>query len=170
MRTLLAPLVLALLPALAAAQGHPLRAGTLTVDFPGAWDFKGSSGQRAEGHGPDGEHVILTYRVLHPGAPADVVAQHWVVIRNFARDEMPGLAAGKDTQVLRAVTQAPRQDARVEYSSVSKRSREGRDAYFLQYFLGSSRTIAYFVVEGDGDATQAAARFEKILATQRWQE
>jgi hypothetical protein len=171
MKKLLAAFALALLSLLAAAQDRtPLRAGTLSVDFPKAWDFKGS-GQRAGGHGPDGELVILMYRVLHPGAPADVVAQHWTVIRNFARDEMPGLAAaGPGSQVLRAVTESPLQDSRVEYSSVSKRSRGGRDAYFLQYLLGSSRTIAYFTVEGVGDATQAAARFEKILATQRWQE
>jgi hypothetical protein len=83
---------------------------------------------------------------------------------------MPGLAAGKDTQVLRAVTEAPLQDGRVAFSSVSRRSRDGRDGYYLQYLLISSRTIAYFTVEGSGDATQAAARFEKILATQRWQE
>ncbi|MEJ8834943.1 hypothetical protein [Ramlibacter sp. AN1133] len=169
MRTLLASLVLALLPTLAAAQDNPLRAGTLTVQFPKTWNFRASA-QRAEGHGPDGETVLLNYRVLHPGAPADVVAQHWIVIRNFARDEMPGFAAGSNAQVIRKVTELPLQDARVEFSSVSKRSRQGQDAYFLQYLFGSSRTIAYFTVEGVGDATQAAARFEKILATQRWQE
>src|SRR6185369_10497535 len=102
MRTLLASLVLALAPTLAAAQDNPLRAGTLTVQFPKTWNFRASA-QRAEGHGPDGELVLLNYRVLHPGAPAEVVAQHWIVIRNFARDEMPGLAAGSNAQVIRKV-------------------------------------------------------------------
>lgn len=151
------------------AGADALRTGTLSVDFPSTWRFQGT-GQRAQGQGPDGERVIVNYRVLHPGAPPEVVNQHWTVIRNFARDEMPGLAAGKDTQVLRQVTESALQDGRVQFSSVSSRSREGRDGYFLQYVLASPRTIAYFTVEGRGDATQAAARFEKILATQRWQE
>jgi hypothetical protein len=170
MRSLAVALALTLSSLLATAQDRaPLRAGTLSVDFPKDWNFRASA-QRAEGHGPDGELVLLNYRVLHPGAPAEVVTQHWTVIRNFARDEMPGLAAGQDSQVIRAVTESPLQEARVAYSSVSKRSREGREGYFLQYLLASSRTIAYFTVEGLGDAAQAAARFEKILATQRWQE
>ena len=170
MKKLFAAFALALFSLAAAAQETaPLRVGTLTVDFPKTWNFRASA-QRAEGHGPDGELVILMYRSLHPGAPAEIVAQHWTVIRNFARDEMPGLAGGTDTQVLRAVTEVPQPDARVAFSSVSKRSRQGREAYFLQYLLGSPRTIAYFTVEGVGDATQAAERFEKILATQRWQE
>ncbi|GAB3664369.1 hypothetical protein [Ramlibacter alkalitolerans] len=169
MKKLVAAFALALFPLLVPAQERALRAGTLSVEFPQEWNFRASA-QRAEGHGPEGELVLVNFRVLHPGAPAEVVAQHWTVLRNFARDEMPGLAAGKDTQVIRAVTESPLQDARVEFSSVSKRLREGRDAYFLQYLLGSRRTIAYFTVEGFGDALQAAARFEKILATQRWQE
>lgn len=169
MKNLVAALALALFSLLAPAQDRALRAGTLSVEFPKEWNFRASA-QRAEGHGPDRELVLVNYRVLPPGAPAEVVAQHWTVLRNFARDEMPGLAAGKDTQVIRSVTESPLQDARVEFSSVSKRSREGRDGYFLQYLFGSARTIAYFTVEGFGDATQAATRFEKILATQRWQE
>ena len=169
MKRLLLSLLLALLATLAFAQAHDLHIGTLTLAYPTAWDFRAAR-QRGEGHGPDGETVILNYRVLHPGAPPDVVAQHLAAMRNFARDEMPGLAAGSNAQVLRKVTESPRQDSRVEFSSVSKRSRQGQDTYFLQYLFGSSRTIAYFTVEGVGDATQAAARFEKILATLRWQE
>jgi hypothetical protein len=162
-------LALTLLYLLASADDHALRVGTLSLDFPTAWDFRASA-QRAEGHGPDGEHVLLNYRVLNAGAPPEIVKQHWTVIRNFARDEMPGIASGGGNQVLRTVTESPLQGERVQYSSVSRGAREGRDTYLLQYLLGSSRTIAYFTVEGVGDAAQAAARFEKILATQRWQE
>jgi hypothetical protein len=169
MRTLVVALTLALLAFFASAEDHPLRVGTLTVDFPSAWNFKASN-QRAEGHGPDGETVILNYRVLHPGAPDAIVTQHWTVIRNFARDEMPGIASSRNNEVLRKVTETPRQDQRVQFSSVSRSAPPGAGRYMLQYLLGSSRTIAYFTVEGAGDAAQAAARFEKILATQRWEE
>ena len=170
MRQLAAAFAFALVTCVASAQ-EPLllHLGTLDLEFPPPWRFQ-RSGLRAEGRGPDGESVIAQYRVLHPGAPAEVVAQHWSVIRNFARDEMPGIAAGRSSQVVRPVGETPRPDKRVQFSSVSRKEAAGGERYLLQYLLGSSRLIAYFTVEGPGDALQAAARFERILATQRWQE
>ena len=170
MKKLALALLLALFSCLAGAEeALLLHVGTLEVVFPAAWKFQ-RSGQRAEGKGPDGESVVVSYRVLNPGAPPEVVEQHWNVIRNFAHDEMPGIAASRNGKVLRPVSEVPRQDKRVQFSSVSKNSAQGADQYLLQYLLGSSRLIAYFTVEGSGDPLEAAARFEKILATQRWQE
>jgi hypothetical protein len=153
----------------AAQDQRLMRLGTLSLDFPSTWEFKGS-GQRAEGHGTEGEFVIVNYRVLLPGAPPEVVAQHRKVVRGFAQEKMPEIASDKHNDVLRPVSESALPGDRVLFFSVSRNSRFGRDYYFLQYLLGSSRLMAYFTVEGYGDASQAAARFESILATQRWDE
>jgi hypothetical protein len=162
-------LALGLLSCLAAAQDTRLQLGTLSVDFPASWKFQ-RSGQRFEGHGPDGETVIATSRVLVPGAPPEAVEQHWKVIRSFARDEMPSIAGARGRPVLRPVGEKAVDGSRVLFSSVSGKAQEGPGTYLLQYLFGSSRVIAYFTVEGSGDATEAAARFEKILAARHWDE
>lgn len=144
-----------------------MRLGTLSLDFPPAWQFQGA-GQRAEGQGPDGEAVILHYRVLRPGAPEEVVRHHWGAIRGFANDKMPELAATSG-EVLRPVTEAPLPGGRALFSSISKTGVTG-EGYFVQYLIGSSRLMAYITVEGRGNAVEAAGRFERILATQRWDE
>jgi hypothetical protein len=166
---LLVTLVFAMLASIVSAQEHMLmRIGTLSIDFPVSWHFQGS-GQRGEGRGPNGEEVIANYRVLRPGAPPEVTEQHWNTIRGFVKDKMPELAE-KNGAVVRHVTESPLQDGRVQFSSISQGKRRGQDYYFVQYLLGSPRLMAYITVEGVGDGVQAAERFEKILATQRWSE
>ncbi len=145
-----------------------LRVGTLSLDVPSSWSFSGSN-QRAEGRGPDGEGVIVSYRVLKPGAPDPVVEHHWKTIRGFASDRMPELAS-KNGEVLRPVTEYSLPEGRVQFSALSQGTKMFRSYYFLQYLLGSSRLMVYITVEGYGNASEASIRFEKILATQRWDE
>jgi hypothetical protein len=82
---------------------------------------------------------------------------------------MPGLA-DKNGEVLRPLTETALPESRVQFSTVSQGRKAFQDYYFLQYLLGSSRSMVYITVEGYGVASEAADRFEKILATQRWDE
>lgn len=170
MRNTLAALLLLLAYTAASAQElYILRMGSLILSAPSTWRFEGGANQRVEGKGPDGEGVIANYRFLKPGAPADVIDRHWTTIRGFASERMPGLAS-KNGDILRPLTETPLPENRVQYSTVSQGKKTFRDYYFLQYLLGSSRLMVYMTVEGYGNASEVAARFERILSTQRWEE
>ena len=169
MRSLAIALLVVLVQSVAlAADLRELRMATLTLQVPPTWHFTGS-GERAEGKGPDGENVIASYRKMKADAPSDAIEYHWRVVRGFAADKMPGLASKYGT-VLRAVTETHLPEGRVQFSAVSQTQRMLRDYYFLQYLFGSSRAMIYLTVEGYGNAEDAAARFESVLATQRWDE
>jgi hypothetical protein len=169
MRFLIA-VFLALFVSVANAADNPgLRTDTLTLVFTPEWRFTPGP-HRAEGHGPQGEFVIMTYRTLLPDAPADVVEHHWKTIRGFATEKMPGIAASHRNEVRRPLTEIALPDGRVQFSTVSQGKKMFRDYYFLQYLLGSRRSMVYMTVEGYGNAEEAAERFERILATQQWNE
>jgi hypothetical protein len=169
MRLLIAAF-LAVFVCLAGAADNPvLRTGSLTLTFEPEWQFTPGQ-QRAEGHGPQGEFVIMNYRTLLPNAPADVVEHHWQTIRGFAAKKMPGIAAAHMNEVRRPLTETPLPEGRVQFSTVSQGKKMLRDYYFLQYLLGSQRSMVYMTVEGYGNAEAAAQRFERILATQQWTE
>jgi hypothetical protein len=146
-----------------------MHAGTLSLDFPPGWRFAPGD-HRAEGHGPDGEFVIMNYRTLKPGVPPEVTAEHWKELKGLAEGKMPGLAAKHGNEVRRPFNETWTKDGRVQYSTVSQGKQFFKDYYFLQYMLGSPRMLAYMTVEGYGNAEEAARRFERILATQRWDE
>ncbi|RYF37184.1 MAG: hypothetical protein EOO38_26780 [Cytophagaceae bacterium] len=152
-----------------AADNPVLRTDTLTLVFTPEWRFT-LEPQRSEGHGPDGEFVIMNYRTLLPDAPPDVVEHHWKTIRGFATEKMPGIAASHGKQVHRPLTETALPDGRISFSTISQSKKMFKDYYFLQYLLGSRRSLVYITVEGYGRAEQAAARFEGILATQQWNE
>jgi hypothetical protein len=145
-----------------------LRMATLALQVPATWRFTGTS-ERAEGKGPDGEYVIASYRKLKRDAPSDVIAYHWKAIRGFAKDKMPDLAV-KNGEVVVAVSEKLLPGGRVQFSAMSQGKKMLRDYYFLQYLLGSSQSLVYITVEGYGSTLDAAARFEAILATQRWED
>lgn len=170
MSRLLAFLTATLLSFAAFAEDEPLlmRLGTLHLLFPPAWEFRPTE-QGGEGAGPDGEEVIISYRVLKPGAPDEVKDDHWRRVRGFANTQMPQLAQKAGT-VVRPVTEASLGEGRVLYTAVSQATRRQGPQYFVQYVIGSPRLMAYITLEGQGDGLQAAERFEKILATRRWNE
>jgi hypothetical protein len=169
MRLLIA-VFLALAMGLAGAADNPvLRTRTLTLEFAPGWQLALDRG-RAEGHGPDGEFIIMNVRSLPSDAPADKVEQHWQSLRGFAATQMPGIAASHENEVRRPLTETALPEGRVQFSTVSQGKRMFRDYYFLQYLLGSRHTIMYMTVEGYGNAEAAAQRFERIVATQRWTE
>ena len=170
MRNALVALLLLLTASAASAQELLLlRMGSLNLSVPSTWKFEGGPNQRVEGKGPGGEGVIANYRFLKPGAPAEVVDHHWKTIRGFASERMPGLAS-KNGDVLRPLAETALPGNRVQYSTVSQGKKALQDYYFLQYLLGSSRLMVYMTVEGYGNASEAASRFEAILGTQRWEE
>jgi hypothetical protein len=171
MRFLIAALLIAYVSVAGAADNPMLRSGTLTLELTPEWQFTpGPEPQRAEGRGPQGEFVIMNYRTLLPGAPADVVEHHWQTIRGFATEKMPGVAAAHKNEVRRPLTETALPGGRVQFSTVSQGRKMFRDYYFLQYLLGSPRSLVYMTVEGYGNAEEAARRFERILATQQWNE
>jgi hypothetical protein len=169
MRFLIAAFLAVLVSVAGAADNPVLRTDTLTLVFTPEWRFTPGP-QRAEGHGPQGECVIMNYRTLLPGAPADVVAHHWQTIRGFATEKMPGIAASHQNEVRQPLTETALPDGRVQFSTVSQGKKMFRDYYFLQYLLGSRRSLVYVTVEGYGNAEEAAQRFQRILATQQWNE
>jgi hypothetical protein len=161
---------LALIVSIAGAAENPIvRTGTLNLVFSPEWQFTAGT-QRVEGRGPQGEFMIMTYLNLPPDAPADVIERHWQVIRGFANDKMPGIAASHQNEVRRPLTETALPDGRVQFSTVSQGKKMFRDYYFLQYMLGSPRSMVFMTVEGYGNAEEAAQRFERILATQQWNE
>jgi len=168
MRTVAAAVCLFFALCALAVEPLVLRVGTLAMQFPDGWTFQGGK-QRAEGKGPDGEAVIVTYRVLVQGAPPEAVEQHWKAVRGFAADKLPEIAA-KNGEVLRPPAEVALPGGRVQFSTVSQGKRLLRDYYFLQYLLGSSRALVFLTVEGFGSATEASGRFDQILATQQWDE
>jgi hypothetical protein len=162
--------VLAVAIGLAGAADNPvLRTRTLALEFAPGWQLA-LDGNRAEGHGPDGESIIMNIRALLPDAPADAVERHWQGLRGFATNQMPGIAAAHQNEVRRPLTETALPGGRVQFSTVSQGKKMFRDYYFLQYLLGSRHTLAYVTVEGYGNAEAAARRFERILATQQWSE
>jgi hypothetical protein len=169
MRFLLAVFLAVCAGCTSAADNPVLRTDTLTLEFTPEWKFTPGQ-QRAEGHGPQGEFVIMNYRTLSPGAPADAVAKHWQTLKGFATEKMPGIATSHKQEVLRPLTETALPDGRVQFSTVSKGKKMFKDYYFLQYLLGSNRSMVYMTVEGYGNAEEAAQRFERILATQQWNE
>lgn len=161
---------LALIVNIAGATDSPIvRTGTLSLVFTPEWKLTAGT-QRVEGRGPQGEFLIMTYLNLPPDAPAEAVERHWQVIRGFANEKMPGTAAAHQNEVRRPLTETALPDGRVQFSTVSQGKRMFRDYYFLQYLLGSKRSMAFMTVEGYGNAEEAAQRFERILATQQWND
>jgi hypothetical protein len=161
---------LAVIVSMAGAADNPVvRTGTLSLVFSPEWQITAGT-QHVEGRGPQGEFMIMNYLNLPPDAPADAVERHWQVIRGFANDKMPGIAASHQNEVRRPLTETALPDGRVQFSTVSQGKKMFRDYYFLQYMLGSPRSMVFMTVEGYGNAEEAAQRFERILATQQWNE
>ena len=144
-----------------------LHLGPLTLQFPVGWNFHGNPG-RVEGRGPHEEGAIADY-FSAKGAVEDTAAAVLTTARGFANDKMPALAQ-KNGKVIRPVAEQTQADGRTEFSAVSQGKRLFRDYFFLQYLFSSKRGMAYFTVEGYGDAAAAAESFEKILATQHWSD
>lgn len=169
MRLLFAAFLAVFISFTSAADNPVLRTGTLTLVFTPDWQFTPGP-HRAEGRGPEGEFVIINYRTLLPDVPTDAVEKHWQFIRGFASEKMPGIATDHDNQIRRPLTETALPEGRVQFSTVSQGKKMFRDYYFLQYLLGSRRSFVYMTVEGYGNAEEAAQRFERILATQQWNE
>jgi hypothetical protein len=169
MRLLIAAF-LALVVNLAGAADNPaLRTSTFALEFPTGWQLT-QDRQRAEGHGPDGEFIIVNTLHLPVDAPPELVDKHWALVRGFAAGQMPGIAASHQNDVRRPLTETALPGGRVQFSTVSQSKRLFRDYYFLQYLLGSPRTMVYMTIERYGNAEEAAQRFERVLATQQWTE
>jgi hypothetical protein len=169
MRFLIAALLAVLLGVAGAAEDPVVRTGALTLAFIPGWRITPEP-QRAEGHGPQGEFLIMNYRTLAPDAPPDAADRLRQTLKGFATEKMPGIAAAHKNEVRRPLTETPLPGGRVEFSTVSQGKKMFRDYYFLQYLLGSQRSSVYITVEGYGDAEEAAQRFERILATQQWSD
>ena len=171
MKSLIA-LFLGLCLSVSAANGADntvLRAGTVTLAFTPEWKWM-QGDQRAEGRGPQGELLILTYRTVAPDATTDDVERHRKFVQGFANGKMPGIAVSHDKTVTRPLTETALPDGRVQYATVSQTKKMFRDYYFLQYLLGSPHGFAYLTVEGYGSAEEKSRQFDAILATQQWNE
>lgn len=169
MRFLIAVFLAALVNIASAADNPVLHTDTLTLVFAPEWQVT-QGPHRAEAHGPQGEFLIMSHATLLPDAPAELVERHWQTIRGFANEKMPAIATSHGNTVRRPLAKTELPDGRVQFSIVSQGKKLFRDYYFLQYLLGSSRSLVYMTVEGYGDAEEAAQRFEQILATQQWAE
>jgi hypothetical protein len=144
-----------------------LHLGPLTLQFPAGWKMQGNA-VRVVGRGPNGEGMIANYAGVK-GAAGDPSAAVLTTARGFADDKMPGLAQ-KNGKVIRAVAEHALPDGTTEFSALSQGKKLFRDYFFLQYLFSSKRGMAYFTVEGYGDAASAAESFERILATQQWSD
>ena len=169
MRFLIAAFLAAFFAIASAADNPVLHTDALTLVFTPGWKVT-QGPHRAEGHGPDGEFLIVSHVTLLPDASADAVEHHWKTVNGFANDKMPGIATSHQNTVHRPLTKTELPDGRVQFSTVSQGKKLFRDYYFLQYLLGSSRSLVYMTVEGYGNAEEAAQRFEQVLATQQWNE
>ena len=168
MRAILAAIAFAAAASTLAAELNTLRLGGVALHFPDTWKFEGGGGH-AEGHGPDGEYVIATYRLLRADVPPEAVEHHLSSIDGFARDEMPRLAQ-KNGKVVRPVTKHELAEGRVIYSAATQDSKLLRDYYFLQYLLGSKRALVYITVEGYGKVSDVAPGFDKTVESADWLE
>jgi hypothetical protein len=141
----------------------------LNLVLPPTWTFDGSK-KPIEGHGPDGEKLLITIMKRRLGADTATSASAKDMAVNFSRDMMPTLAAKDGKTIIRPVTPVITAEGKVAFSAASEKSGLFGEQYFVQYLLASDAALIYLTIEGKGKASPVVERFDIIMKTQQWDD
>ncbi|WP_152447131.1 hypothetical protein [Janthinobacterium sp. HH01] len=147
------------------ARAQTVDAPPLHLQLPSTWTLD-SARRPMEGHGPDGEKMLVTIARALPNKTTTARED----AHAFAQSVLKDVASRNGKLVVRAVEEFPVPEGKTAYSSASESSRMFRKYYFIQYLLASENAMFYFTFEGKGEALPALKRFDALMNEQRWDE
>lgn len=155
----------------APAQGvGVLNLSPLHLELPASWTFDQSK-QPIEGHGPNGEKLLISVMRKRAGAATEAVPSAKEIAQKFAQEQMSEFASKGGATIVRPVSEFAVPEGKAGYSVASEKSSLfGGKKYFIQYIFAASGVLIFLTFEGNGEALSAMRQSDTFLNTQRWDE
>ncbi|QNA89819.1 hypothetical protein G4G28_17435 [Massilia sp. Dwa41.01b] len=167
---LLCSYLLLTLPQALAQDIGVLHLSPLHLELPATWSFDQSK-QPIEGHGLNGEKLLISVMRKRAGPATEAVPSVKEIAQKFAHGQMSKLASKGGATIVRPLSEFPVPEGKAAYSVASEKSSPfGGKKYFIQYIFATPEVIIFLTFEGNGEALSAMRQSDTLLNTQRWDD
>ena len=117
---------------------------------------------------PDGEVALITPLLAKPGLNQLDAEAHFIAKSQDISERIMAPAAAKCGEVLGGLRRTTANNA-VVYAVASRCTRKRREYYLLQYAVAGTGGLVLFTIEGFGNSTDQAARFDSLFLGARFE-